>query len=316
MIAISCPHETGHKHGKDRQGNQRYKCSVCGKTFVLEAPKPLGLSRTSVKDATLALSLLLEGMSVRSVQRLTGLCRQTLADLILKIGANCDRFLQDTVKGIPVHDVQMDEIWSFVGMKQKTRLAGERSEEFGDAWTFIAIERSTKLILCHQVGQRDNDTCVATLRKLSTATTGRFQLTTDGLRAYSLNVPFILGNRVDFGVLFKNYASSQEHTRYSPAKIISCEKQVAFGNPDEELISTSIIERFNLTLRMVLRRFTRLTNAHSKSRKHHEAMQAIFVAWYNFCRRNMALRGATPAMASGLAAKPWSVKELLVQVAA
>lgn len=186
MIAISCPHETGHKHGKDRQGNQRYKCSVCGKTFVLAAPKPLGLTRTSMKDAALALSLLLEGMSIRSVQRLTGLCRQTLADLILKIGANCERFLERTIKGLPVKDVQLDEIWSFVAMKEKSRMAGQRSMEFGDSWTFVAIERETKLVLAYHAGMRNNDHCILALTKLSKATSGRFQLTTDGLRGYSL----------------------------------------------------------------------------------------------------------------------------------
>jgi transposase-like protein/IS1 family transposase len=315
MIVISCPHETLHKHGKDRLGNQRYKCAACGMTFVDEKVKPLGVLRIDPKAATTALSLLLEGMSIRSVQRLTGLCRDTLADLILHVGGNCERFLEKAVRSVPVQDVQMDEIWSFVSMKEKTRKTRDRAAEFGDSWTFIAIERQTKLVLCYEIGQRNNDTAVAALRKLSNATTGRFQLTTDGLAAYSLNVPFVLGTRVDFGQLFKTYASEQTQTRYSPATIISCEKKVAFGNPDEALISTSIIERFNLTLRMVLRRFTRLTNAHSKSLTHHSAMQAIFFAWYNFCRKHETLKGETPAMASGLTGRPWTVKELLERVA-
>jgi IS1 family transposase len=279
------------------------------------AAKPLGDLRTSMKDATLALSMLLEGMSIRSVQRLTGLCRQTLADLILLVGENCERLLKETVRAVPVKDVQIDEIWSFVGMKEKARVAGDYPREFGDSWTFIGIERDTKLILAHEVGQRDTETCCKFLDKLNVAAAGRFQVTSDGLRAYTLNVPFILGSRVDFAQLIKNYSSSQEQTRYSPARIISADKVPQFGNPDEDRISTSHIERLNLTLRMTLRRFTRLTNGHSKSLKHHAAMQSIFVAWYNFGRKHEALKGSIPAMASGLADKVWSVKELIERAA-
>src|SRR6478609_4725095 len=134
MIVISCQHETRHKHGKDRQGNQRYKCAACGQTFVDESANPLGTLRVSMKQATMALSLMLEGMSVRSVQRLTGLCRQTLADLVIVVGENCERFLAETVKGVEAKDVQLDEIWSFVGMKEKTRaIRGKSPVEFGDS---------------------------------------------------------------------------------------------------------------------------------------------------------------------------------------
>jgi IS1 family transposase/transposase-like protein len=308
MIVACCQHETRHKHGKDRQGNQRYKCALCGQTFVDDAVKPLGDLRTSMKEATMALSLMLEGMSIRSVQRLTGLCRQTLADLILLVGENCQRLLDAKVKAVPVKDIQLDEIWSFVGAKAKNARDGKHP---GDSWTFIAIERNTKLILAHQVGQRDSATCCELLTKLNIAALGRFQLTTDGLKAYTLNVPFVLGSRVDFAQLIKTYASTQEQTRYSPARIISAEKVPQFGRPDEDRISTSHIERLNLTLRMTLRRFTRLTNGHSKSLKHHAAMQAIFFAFYNFSRKHEALKGKTPAMASGLADKVWSIKELI-----
>jgi transposase-like protein/IS1 family transposase len=313
MIVASCQHDTRHKHGRDRQGNQRFKCALCGQTCVDDAPKPLGDLRTSMKDATMALSMLLEGMSIRSVQRLTGLCRQTLADMILLVGENCQRLLEAKVKAVPVKDVQLDEIWSFVGAKAKNVHDGKHP---GDSWTFIGIERETKLILAYQVGLRDGATCCEFLTKLNAATLGRFQLTTDGLKTYTLNVPFILGTRTDFAQLVKVYTSTQEQTRYSPARIISAEKVPQFGNPDEDRISTSHIERMNLTVRMTLRRFTRLTNGHSKSLKHHAAMQAIFFAFYNFCRKHETLKGKTPAMASGLADKVWSVKELLERAAA
>src|SRR5579871_1101954 len=197
MIVIACQHETRHKHGLNKCGNQRYKCATCGKTFVEEGP--LGEMRLDPDKAAMAIRLMLEGMSVRSVQRLTGLCRQTLADLILVVGENCQRLLTEKVRGVEVNELQLDEIWSFVGMKEKQRLARQRSPEYGDSWTFIGIERTTKLILAHQVGQRSNETCWEFLCKLKNAVgKGRFQLTTDGLRAYKLNVPFAFGMQVDF----------------------------------------------------------------------------------------------------------------------
>jgi hypothetical protein len=152
------------------------------------------------------------------------------------------------------------------------------------------------------------------LQKLADFTVGRFQLSTDGLSAYQLNVPYMLRDRVDFGVIIKQYANKQRTTRYSPATIIGTTKTVRHGNPDESRISTSHIERFNLTIRMHVRRFTRLTNAHSKSLRHHKAMQALFILWYNFGRNHETIK-KTPAMASGLAEKKWSVKELVFQVA-
>src|SRR5262245_20071811 len=169
MIVISCQHETRHKHGQTKSGNQRFKCATCGQTFIAES-SPLGNLRISMKQATMALSLMLEGMSIRSVQRLTGLCRQTLADLILIVGENCQRLLESTITNVEVKDVQLDEIWSFVGMKEKTRAArGKSPVEYGDSWCFYGIERDTKLILAHQVGQRDSDTCWAFLTKLKAA---------------------------------------------------------------------------------------------------------------------------------------------------
>jgi len=314
MIVISCTHETKVRCGKDRKGNQRFKCNECGKYLVEETDRPLGTMRITLKQASTALGMILEGMSIRATERLTGLHRDTIDDLILLVGENCQRLL-DGIRGVAVDDVQMDEIWSFVGMKEKRRMARGESEEFGDSWTWIAVERNTKMVLAHHVGQRDSASCWSFLQKLNRTVVGRFQVSTDGLRAYSLNVPFMFGSRVDFGQLIKVYASSQTTTRYSPATIISSEKQAIFGTPDHNRICTSHIERLNLTLRMNMRRFTRLTNGHSKSLKHHVAMQAIFFAHYNFCRKHEAIKGATPAMASGLADKIWSIRELLENAA-
>lgn len=316
MIVASCEHETTKKHGKDRKGNQRYRCLGCGQTFVEETVKPLGSMRIGMKDATIALGMLLEGMSIRAVERLTGMHRDTIDDLILTVGANCQRLLDSKIKGIEVEDVQCDELWSFIGLKEKNRLARGYSEEFGDSWTYIAIESTTKLILAHKVGLRDQNTCWSFLLKLKSAVgQGKFQITTDGLAHYRNNIPFAFGMQVHFAQLIKTYQASQETTRYSPAKIADITKLPLFGTPDEDRISTSFIERMNLTVRMHNRRHTRLTNAHSKSLKHHVAMQAIFVSFYNFCRKHESLSGRTPAMASGLTDQIWSLQELLGQSA-
>jgi len=317
MICIACQHEKSVRGGKDRKGNQRYLCNQCGKYFLAASDKPLGNMRISTKQAAIAIGLLVEGMSIRSVERVTELHRDTIDDLILTAGENCQRLLDSKIKGVEVKDVEADELWSFVGMKEKTRLARMRSQEFGDSWTFIAIERETKLILAHKVGLRDHETCWAFLLKLKSAIgNGHFQMTTDGLRSYTLNVPYVFGMQVSFAQLIKSYSSSQEQTRYSPATISGIEKLPIFGAPEEDRISTSFIERFNLTLRMSNRRHTRLTNAHSKSLKHHKAMQAIVFAHYNFCRKHETLKGNTPAMASKLADHVWTIRELVELAAA
>jgi IS1 family transposase len=293
------------------------KCCQCGKYFLAPVAKPIGDMRISLKQATMALGMLLEGMSIRAVERITGLHCDTIGDLILTAGENCQKLLNSKVRGVEVKDVEADEIWSFIGCKEKTRVArGKLPVEFGDSWTWIAIERETKLILAHQVGQRDHETCWSFLLKLKSAVgTGRFQMTTDGLRNYTLNVPYVFGMQVHFAQLIKAYESSQEQTRYSPAKIISTERLPIFGEPEDDRISTSHIERFNLTMRMSCRRHTRLTNAHSKSLKHHIAMQAIVIAHYNFCRKHETLKGATPAMASKLTDSVWTINQLLENAA-
>jgi IS1 family transposase len=183
--------------------------------------------------------------------------------------------------------------------------------EFGDSWCWLAIDADSKLILSHAVGKRDEETCQRFLSRLNEATTGRMQVTSDGLGLYTYNVPLALGSRIDFAQLVKSYSSTQEETRYSPATIMKSEKIARFGMPEMDRVSTSYAERLNLSVRMHCRRFTRLTNAHSKSAAHHEAMINIFVAWYNFARRNEALKKQTPAMASGLAGHVWSIEDLL-----
>jgi IS1 family transposase len=267
--------------------------------------------RTTTKDAAAVLTLLLEGLSIRSASRITGMKRNTIHKLILVVGANCERLLRERVKNVQVSLCEADEIWSFVRMKERQRHAGNFTGDEGHSWTFVAMDSDSKMILAHEVGQRDNQTCCRFLDKLNAATVGRFQLSTDGLGAYTLNVPFVFRGWVDFGQLIKSFQAVKSIGRYSPPRITKAEKRPMYGNPDVNKICTSHIERFNLTLRMQVRRFTRLTNAHSKSLKHHVAMQAIFVAFYNFTRRHEALGKRTPAMAAGLTDKPWSLRDLI-----
>jgi len=314
MITLACQHTESKKHGRDRKGNQRFRCKNCGVTYIDNAPLPLGNMRIDLDNAVMALNLLLEGMSVRATSRLTGMKVDTICDLILHVGDNCQEYLDTKIRGVEARDVQCDEIWSFVGCKERTASRLGYGHDNGDSWTVVAIERDTKLVIAHQVGERDTTTVCTLLQKLADFTVGRFQLSTDGLAAYKVNVAFMLRDRVDFGVIIKQYASAKKTTRYSPAKIISTKKKIQFGSPDEDRISTSHIERFNLTIRMNNRRFTRLTNAHSKSLKHHKAMQAIFILWYNFARNHETIK-KTPAMASGLAEKKWTTKELVLKVA-
>jgi len=198
-------------------------------------------------------------------------------------------------------------------MKQRQASARNLSgPEVGDSWTYIAVERETKLILAHHVGDRNGEHTDRFLRKLSDAidTSQRPHISTDGWGAYQYGVPFAMGSNIDFGMLIKKYAASQTETRYSPAVIVASEKVPMFGNPDEDKICTSHIESLNQKIRMHLRRFTRLTAAHSKSFEHHVAMQNIFFAWYNWCRKHETIN-TTPAVCSGIADEKWSVTRML-----
>lgn len=315
MVVSTCTHKSFKKHGRNATGKQRLRCKLCGHSWLEDTPKPLGSMRITMREATTVLGMLLEGMSIRACGRLTGLHQDTIGDLILTVGENCEA-LMESLEGVEARDVECDEIWSFVGIKEKRRKELGYSEELGDAWSWIAIESNTKMVLAHRVGGRDYQTCRGFIERLRDATVGRFQLSSDRFNSYRMTVPFVLQNRVDFGQIIKNYSSTQVTTRYSPASIIGTQRKVRFGNPNVDKIGTSHIERLNLSIRMHLRRFTRLTNGHSKSLDHHKAMLSIFFVWYNWSRINTGLEGKqTPAMASGIADKPWTLKQLLERAA-
>jgi IS1 family transposase len=267
--------------------------------------------RIELEQAVTILKMLLEGMSIRACSRIVGIKPDTICDLVLHVGQNCETFLESTVRNVEAKTIQLDEQWQFVYAKQKTVLAHNIAGDVGDSWSWFAIDANSKLILAHVVGKRDDASCATFLTRLNNATIGRCQITSDGWGGYTHAVPMAFGSRCDFAQLVKHYKSQQEETRYSPAKITSIEKVPRFGSPDKALISTSFVERFNLSVRMHCRRYTRLTNGHSKSLDHHAAMTALFVAFYNFCRKHETLKGQTPAMAAGLTDHAWTIRELL-----
>lgn len=316
---IACGHMNTKKHGKDRHGNQRWKCLNCGATFTSNEERPLGDMRTPLDDACRVLAMLLEGMSIRACSRITGIKANTICDIVLHVGQKCDAFLAANVKGVEAEYIELDEIWGFVYAKRRNVNMTMTGLDAGDNWTWLAIDAQSKLIVSHVCGQRTTTACVQFMRRLANATVGECQITSDGLGHYEHNVPLFMGHRCSFAQLVKNYRNMQTTTRYSPAQITGIEIIPRLGNPDRDHISTSYSERLNLSVRMHNRRFTRLTNAHSKSEKHHVAMMALFVAWYNLCRKHETLadthehlgRKVTPAMAAGLTDRPWTLEDLL-----
>ncbi len=307
------------RFGYNRNGSRRHRCPACARTFTDEATRPTDQRRLSRDKAVFCLRLLLEGNSVRSTERLTGVHRDTILHTMTDAGAACQRFLERVLRRLPVTDVQADELWGFVGCKEKTRLRRGYGEERGDAWCFVALDRPTRMVVTWHVAKRTPDATLEFAEKLRRATTGRFQLTTDGFTPYRSEMPFVFGPRIDFAQLVKVYASPQgenSQARYSPGDVVDTYSVTVTGEPDEDRICTSHAERGNLTLRMQIRRLTRLTNAHSKKWENHEAAMALFFAYYDFCRPHQTLTEeaevkTTPAMKAGLTDHVWSVEELL-----
>lgn len=302
------------KIGKDRKGNQRFRCNTCRKTFQEPKDKPLGTMYLPMDKAVLCLRLLVEGNSIRSTERITGVNRNTILDLLVLAGEKCERLLNDKIKGLSVRDVQADEMWGFVGMKERTKKRQLRQDAgLGDAYTFVAIERQTKLVLAWHLGRRTSGDTERFTEKLYNATSGNFQLTTDGFAAYVPAVEYSLGTRVDFAQLIKIYEQPEQgggERRYSPPRVVETIRKTIIGQPNEERICTSHVERQNLTMRMMMRRLTRLTNGFSKKWENLKAALALHFAYYNFCRIHKTIR-CTPAMEAGIAKSVWELQDLL-----
>jgi len=299
------------KFGK-RQNRQRYQCQQCRKVFTDARDNALDGMYLPIEKAEMVLRLLLEGNSVSSVERATEVHHTTILKLLVLAGERCERIMAAKLRNVEVRDVECDEVWSFIGKKQK-RLRPEDNQLLGDCYVFVGIERHSKLVLNIAMGRRDQQTTdvfVEGLRHVTARTP--FQITTDGFAPYRSAITTTLHDRLTgFAQLIKVYKSSQEgEARYSPAEVSSTQVVPIMGQPDPERICTSIVERSNLSLRMGLRRFTRLTNGFSKKWENHCAAVMLWYCWYNFGRVHKSLR-CTPAMAAGVSDHIWSVRELL-----
>ena len=311
MTCHNCRTEC-QRFGKHRNGLRRFRCRQCSKTFTEPRADTLDGMYLPVEKAEMVLKLLLEGNSVSSVERAADVHHTTILKLLVLVGEKCERIMAAKLRNVEVRDVECDEVWSFIGKKQK-RVRPDDNQLLGDCYVFVGIERHTKLVLNIAMGRRDQGTTDAFVEGLRHATARTpFQITTDGFAPYRSAITTTLHDRLTgFAQLIKVYRASQEgEARYSPAEVASVEVVPVAGNPDPERICTSIVERSNLSLRMGLRRFTRLTNGFSKKWENHCAAVMLWYCWYNFGRVHKSLR-VTPAMAAGIADHVWSVRELL-----
>jgi IS1 family transposase len=258
---------------------------------------------------------IVEGCSIRSISRMTGASKNTIVKLLVELGAACSDYMDKNLRGIKSERIQCDEIWSFVAAKERnvTPKLLERNPDAGDCWTWVAMDADTKLVCSWQVGRRDWVAANQFVSDLRSRLANRVQLTTDGNRLYLGAIYTHFDEDVDYAVLMKLYGGSSSKTaevRYSPAECVGCEKHPKIGNPNPKHISTSYVERQNLTMRMSMRRFTRLTNAFSKKIENHVATLAIFYMHYNFIRIHQTLR-VTPAMAAGVSDRLWEINDLI-----
>jgi len=268
---------------------------------------------TLTTDKKLAvLSALVEGNSIRSVSRMTGVDRNTITSLLLRTGDYCTDLMDGSMRNLHCGFIQADEIWCFVGKKDK-RLRDGDSPELGSQWVFVAMDEETKLVPVYTVGKRTEETTWYFINELAERVSARIQLTTDGFVFYNRHVEDAFGSEVDFAQLIKLHGQYGQHdtdAKYSPSPIVEVISKVRNGDPDPEHICTSHVERQNLTMRMQMRRFTRLTNAFSKKLTNLKAACALHFAHYNFCRVHSSLR-VTPAMAAGVTNEIWPLQSLI-----
>lgn len=265
------------------------------------------------KRATI-IRLLVEGNSLRSASRIADVSITTVAKLLVTVGKACQKFHDETVRGVRSERIQCDEIWSFVYAKEKNKPAG--MEDAGDTWTFVGIDADTKLVISWLIGSRNTDTATLFMQDIAGRITNKMQLTTDGFAPYldAVDVAFPTDSEVDYGQLIKLYGpetgASNPERKYSPNRCTGTRKEVIYGVPNERFISTSYVERQNLTMRMHMRRFTRLTNGFSKKLENHNYAVALHFVFYNFVKIHNTLR-VTPAMAAGITKRFMSIEDVV-----
>jgi len=276
------------------------------------------MNKLSTEEKVKVVACLVEGSSLRATVRMTGVHRTTIQNLLVELGKACSEYQDRVMRGLKCKRVQCDEIWSFVGSKEKNTTAEKKIKGNGDCWTWLAMCPDTKLVPCWFVGDRSAGSAYHFMHDLAERLASRVQLTTDGHKAYLSAIESAFGSEIDYAQLVKIYgnnvgpAMNHAEIRYSPAQCMGARKAVISGMPDKKHISTSMIERQNLTMRMrmQMRRFTRLTNAFSKKLENHEASIALHYMYYNFTRVHQSLR-VTPAMEAGISDHVWSLEEIV-----
>ena len=272
------------------------------------------MNRLGTEKRKAVVMSLVEGNSINSTVRMTGVSKVTILKLLADLGAACYAYHNDHVRGLRPQFVQCDEVWSFVYCKQKTlKAAVSPVPGAGSVWTWTALDSESKLIISYHVGMRTQTDAFAFMDDLSGRVISIEQLTTDGFAAYPEAVRDAFGPNLNYAQIIKQYRESKDYPErtYSPSTCVGCKKDSVQGYPDPAFISTSHVERHNLTIRMQNRRFTRLTNGHSKKIENHHYSLALFFMYYNYCRKHQTLKGDTPAMAAALADHVWTVEELI-----
>jgi len=272
------------------------------------------MNKLSTEERRKVVAALVEGNSLRSVTRMTGVHRTTIMKLLTDLGTKCAEYQREKLVNLPSKRVQCDEIWSFVHAKEKNCTAEMKSEGYGDCWTWVALDADSKLVISWLVGGRDAGYAYEFMHDVKSRLANRVQMTTDGHKAYLGAVEDAFGCEVDYAMLQKIYgptpSEKRPESRYSPGTVTGIKKEVITGKPEEKHTSTSYVERQNLTMRMAMRRFTRLTNGFSKKLANHEAAISLHYMHYNFCRVHQSLR-VTPAMEAGVSDHVWSIEEII-----
>lgn len=269
------------------------------------------MNRLSIERQSQIISSLVEGNSIRSTERMTHTHRDTIMRLLVSVGEKCSEIMDMNMRNLSCQRIQVDEIWTYVQKKQRHLSIKDDPSRVGDQWTFVALDPETKIVPTYRIGKRDLQTAIPFLSDLEERLVNRIQLSSDALAAYVEATEQAFGSNVDYGRIVKIYeADPTRNSRYSPPHIVNAERAVISGQPIQKYISTSIVERQNLTMRMSIRRFTRLTNAFSKKLENLQAAVALHFAHYNFVRIHSSLK-CTPAMEAGITNQIWSIRDLI-----
>jgi IS1 family transposase len=263
----------------------------------------------------LAVSMLCENSSIRAIERVTGIHRDTIMRLGVRMGEGCRSILDERMHGLDSKRIEIDEMWGFLKMKEKQAKAKGLSGEFGHIWTWIAMDADSKVIPCFAVGDRSAEMCDEFIADLAPRLKNRVQITTDGMPEYRAAIEKAFGGNVDYGSLVKTYSTPKPESKSQYSSFVASYKTPIEGNLNMELLSTSYIEKQNHTVRMHVRRLARKTNAFSKKRENHEMACALHFAYYNFVKSHGSIR-TTPAVAAGVESRPWKIAELVERIEA